>query len=453
MSNILFLAIVLAITGLYLVISIIVSRRVSTGSDYFLAGKSLGIFRLTGTLIATQLGGGMLLGTAQEAYHHGLWGILYTAGMSFGFLILASGIASKLQSLNVRTTAELFTTRYGSPTLTMIASALSIATLCGLLIAQIVASKSVLASIGYGHPVLFALLWLLIIAYTMIGGLSAVVIMDSIQVVMVIVVFVGIFAYSVWNNPLSLSTLWTTSSSAPATYDVTGIILMPALFSLIEQDLAQKFFAAKDSRTATYAAFAAGICLLLFACIPVYFGMYAKNLSLALDPHVSPLLPMIKLLTNDIVVAMSLYAILAAIISTADSLLCAISSNISQDFASFWNRFGFGSALRRGQIITLVTGISAFIIAQQISSHIIHIMIGSYELSVVCLLIPLVASYYYSSVSYRAAYGAIIGGFFGFVFFRVFHTPVPHEVAALLCCASGYYLGSIMNQVRPSMHR
>ncbi len=438
MSSILFSLILVLITAVYLGISIVMSGRIKSGSDYFLAGKNLGFFGLTGTLIATQLGGGMLLGTAQEAYQHGLWGILYTVGISLGFLMLASGVASKLQSLNVRTTAELFTTRYKSPALTMIASALSIATLCGLLIAQIVASKAVLASIGFGNPIIFALLWLLIIAYTMIGGLSAVVVMDSIQVVMVIVVFLGLFLYSLFSNPTSLSTFFTLSSSTPATYNITGIILMPALFALIEQDLAQKFFSAKNSKVASCAAAAASMCLLLFACIPVYFGMYAKQISLALTPASSPLLPMVQFLTNDAVVALALYAILAAIISTADSLLSAVSSNIAQDFGSLWN--WMGDSLRRGQIITCLTGIGAFIIARYMPANIIHILIGSYELSVVCLLVPLLMCYYRTNTPRASAYGAIVGGLFGFIVFRFVPIFIPREIAALACSAIGYFI-------------
>ena len=124
--NVLFLSIFIGLGLVYLMIGLFVSRGIKTKEDYFLAGRKLGLLPLTFTLIATQVGGGMMLGTAAESYKLGYFGIFYTLGISLGFLILGLGLASKLRSFNVSTTAELFETKYRSVFLRKVASLLSV---------------------------------------------------------------------------------------------------------------------------------------------------------------------------------------------------------------------------------------------------------------------------------------------------------------------------------------
>lgn len=139
MNTVFFTTLLIGSSIFYFLVALFASRKTKTTTDYFLADRNLGLWTVTFTLIATQLGGGMLLGTSQEAYSIGIFGILYTLGMCLGFLILAFGLAGRLQSLNVATTAQLFETKYQSPALKKIASILSIITLFGIFVGQIVA--------------------------------------------------------------------------------------------------------------------------------------------------------------------------------------------------------------------------------------------------------------------------------------------------------------------------
>src|SRR5690606_9994480 len=113
----------------------------------------------TFTLIATQLGSGLILGTAQRAYEVGMLGVLYTIGMSIGFILLGCGFASRMRGLNITTTAQIFDLHYGSNTLKLIASALSIISLWGILVAQIIASKMLFISLGITDPYLLLSFW------------------------------------------------------------------------------------------------------------------------------------------------------------------------------------------------------------------------------------------------------------------------------------------------------
>ena len=447
MNSFLFIAILITFTMLYFILGVVASGKVQSTTDYFLAGRKLSFSAVTFTLIATQLGGGMLLGTSQEAYTIGLWGILYTLGISIGFLLLACGIAARLQSLDVETTAQLFQTRYNSLLLKKIASFLSILTLCGLFIGQIVASRTIVAGLGFSTDWAFSLFWLFIIISAAIGGLYAVAETDRYQVCYIMVVFISIFAYAIWQTPTSLSSLVSTAGLSMPSLDFSsmfGILVMPALFSLIEQDLAQRFFAARSGRVAVASALCASIFMLCFALIPIYFGIQARLLGIMVPADASPLIPTIKYLTNDIVVVFALCGIIAAVCSTADSLLCAISSNVAQDF-NFTAR-GIVSSLQLSRTITLIVGVSALVISYFVPQNIISIIIGSYEISVCCLLIPLLVSYYYEKLNQNSAWGAVIGGLIGFAIGRIFPVYIPKELLALLLSALGYLIGGTFLQ-------
>lgn len=442
MNMYLFLTVFIMLAMIYTAVGLYASRAITTTTDYFLAGKNLGLGPLIFTLLATQIGGGMLLGTAQEGYIFGLYGLTYTIGMCIGFLLLGFGFAQRLQSLNITTTAELFQTRYKSPGLKKIASLISMATLSGILIGQIIGSKALLTGIGMNNELVFILFWFFTIWYTMAGGLQAVVWTDVVQILFIIVFFSGLFFYNLWANPTSISVLANTTYTI-APFDMStalATLFMPALFSLIEQDLAQRFFAAQSAQIARLGAFGSAIGLIVFAIIPLYFGMQARAVGIIVPDSTSPLMPYLATFCNDLCLVFAVCAIVAAITSTATSLLCAVASNADQDFDLSWTTIR--EPVYRSRIITLIVGCTALYASYHVSPNIIKILITSYELSVVCLCIPLLVAYVKKDVTKYAAIGGIIGGLIGFVVFRCIPVPyVPKELAALTLSGIGYILG------------
>lgn len=443
MNPIIVFALFIALGTLYYILGKKTSQEVTTTDDYFLASRGLGVRAVTFTLIATQLGGGMLLGTAEQAYKFGIYGILYTLGMALGFMILGSGLAAKLQALNVTTTAQLFETQYKSVLLKKVASALSVITLCGILVAQVVGAQALFAGLGISNPLIFVAFWCFIIFYTMMGGLKAVVIADFFQVCFIIAIFGSIFLYSLYQNPASLKTLFNSSDLFETTnfslHKISAVLLMPALFSLIEQDLAQRFFAAKTKAVAASSAIFASLFMIIFALVPIYFGMQAQLLGLDVPTGASPLIPVLSFLTHPIIANLAICGIIAAITSTADSLLCAVSSNITQDFV--FAHANIKNKLRFSKIVTACVGLVVLGAAYLVPADIIDILIGSYELSVCCLLIPLLFAYMKKSTNKNAAVLSVLGGFIGFIVFRYYPVPLPKELAALGLSLVGYFFG------------
>ena len=435
---------------IYIALALLPRKKIKTKTDYFLAGRNLGVFKATCTLIATQLGAGLLLGTSQQAYAMGLYGLLFTFGISAGLIILGCGLAGKLRSLNIVTTTQVFETRYHSPALRKFASLLVTCTLCGILVGNIVASKTLLAGMRFENDLFFLTFWLFIIVYTMIGGLHAVVLTDLVQVSFIVLVFGGITIYSFATSPyhfFSFDALATMQAQftgqLPSVSSLVIILVMPALFALFEQDLAQIFFASRTKTVATVAAILTTLFMLTFGLIPIYFGMLAKLMGITTAAHASPLIPVVRTIAGSVMAIMVASGILAAIASTADALLCAISSNITQDFSLSF--LGF-SPLAESKLTTFAVGIIMLATSYVMPTDIISILVTSYQIPVNCLLIPILFAYFAPHVKRYAGIGSVIGSMIGLVTFYFFIITPFHPLYTLSLSLAGYCIGYMLQK-------
>jgi solute:Na+ symporter, SSS family len=437
----------LTLTALsYVVVAALASRGISTKEAYLLGERRFNIPSITLTLIATQLGAGMLFGTASEAYNFGIFGIAYVFGMALGLIILGLGIGARLRSLNISTTAELFEKKYNSRLLRQIAAGISILTMGGILAAQIVASRQLFISLFDISLVWLVIFWIIIIAYTTFGGIKAIVATDILQVIMIVLVFTVVLFYII---PISeFSTVLSSSSYTQGPIFSDGfftVLIAPVLFSVIEQDLAQRCFAAKTKRVATISSLLAAAFLLIYAFVPILLGMYAKMSGISASLGQSPLILLFQTKLSSLGMTLVACALLAAICSTADSLLGAASTNLIADFLPADKKF----SLAISRLFTLLLGIAALIIAFNFDD-VIKIIVKSYEISISALFIPLVLAMYISKPS---RLGAIFSVFFGtltFLALSLIKLPFSSTLIALLVSLVGFLLGAMIERLRIS---
>lgn len=437
MNLVLFVIVLVALQLICLVVGGRASKGLQNQEDYFLASKDVKFFPLMMTFLGTQIGGGLILGSAEEAYQFGWSVLLYPLGACLGFLVLASGIGRKMAQFEVSTVAQLFEVVYRSVRLKKIASLLSIVSLFMILVAQVIASKKFMVSLGFDHTFLFLAFWGVIILYTVMGGLKAVVSIDIVQATFFIAVFLFGFGYVWYANDVTLN------STEQFNFDstkLTGWLLMPLLFMVIEQDMAQRCFAAQSPRVVTRAATWSAILTLLVCLIPVFLGMLAKNMNLQIAEGSSVFMTVIQAATSPAVAAFVGCAVLMAIISTAISLINAVSSNLTQDFKlSFLDRL---SDIQKSRWLTTLIAIGAIIVSFSFT-NIVDLLILSYELSVVCLFIPVLFALFNRSGSAFQAGFSIAFGAFGFLFFRLVPVEFPREILSIILSAVGYGIGTL----------
>lgn len=437
MNITLFIILLFGLQIICLIVGNIVSKNLKDQNDYFLAGKNLKFFPLMMTFVATQVGGGLVLGSTEEAFRYG-WGVLfYPLGAALGLLLLAAGIGKLMARFQVSTVAQIFEVAYGSTLLKKIASMLSILSLFMIFIAQIIASYKFMLSVGFSNEWLFIGFWAIVIVYTVLGGLKAVVATDILQAIFFIVAFIVcfIFAFTTYSSPEPAAHI--TSHFEFNQNKLWGWLLMPMLFMVIEQDMAQRCFAAQAPKIVTKATAWAGVITLGVCLIPVFFGILAKNLQISIPEGASVLMTIIQKTTNPTIAAFAGCAIIAAIISTADSLINAISSNLAQDF-SFAKQ-----SIRKAQLLTAIIGILGIVVSFYFN-NVVDLLIQSYELSVSCLFIPIIMALFKKKCHRSSAASAMIAGVAGFIFFRVFETALPKEVLSILLSLCGYLISELI---------
>lgn len=420
-----------ALQILYWMIGKFSSQNVKGKEDYFLAGKNVRFFPLMMTFFATQVGGGLVLGAADEAYRYG-WSVLfYPLGASLGLIVLGLGIGKKLAQFPVTTVAQILEIVYKSPFLKKVASALSIISLFMVLVGQIVASRKFLFAIGFSSTPLFVLFWGLLILYTVRGGLKAVIATDISQALFFTFVFLLCFATVTFNTSWPSTQI---EAFASTSSKWTGWLLMPLLFMTIEQDMGQRCFAGNSPSTVSKASLWAGVATLGVSFVPVFFGVLGKKLGIAVPEGASVLMVTVEALTNPWISAIFGCAVLAAVISTASSLISAISSNLSQDFFQKRENLTFMRSLTAA--LSIASIFFAFF-----CNNIVNILIQSYELALSCLFVSIFIALFRRNGNFLSAFLSVLFGLCSFCYFKVFPPVFPSEIASILISFLGFIGG------------
>jgi len=432
-----FVSMLFALQLFYWIVGKRASNNSSVKEDYFLAGKSVRFFPLMMTFLATQVGGGVVLGAADEAFRYGWPVLLYPLGAALGLIALGSGIGRKLAGFKVSTVAQILEVVYGSPVLRKAASALSVISLFMILVAQIIASQKFLVSLGLTNIPLFIAFWAIVIIYTAQGGLKAVISTDLVQAAFFSIIFFLGFGLVYWSEPaVAALQVPQQESFTQVSSKLCGWLLMPLLFMVIEQDMGQRCFAGASPKVVSQASFWAGVITMAVCIVPVFFGSLAKAMNLEVPAGGSVLMAVVAQTTNPWISAAMGCAVLAAIISTATSLINALSSNLSSDF------FEEVKSLKVVQLFTAVISISAIFFAFYFD-NIVDLLIQSYELSVSCLFVPIFIALFKREGNFSAALLSVVLGAAGFFLFRFIPTPIPKEICSIALSGLGFALGTL----------
>lgn len=402
------------------------SKNANTENDYYLGGRNIGLFALTMTFFATQVGGGLVIGAAQESFRFGWWVLFYPLGQVAGLLLLGLGIGKLLARFQVSTVAQIFEVYYRSPLLKKLVSFFSILSLFMILAAQVLASKHFLITLGMDATWLFLLFWGLLISYTAMGGMKSVIATDLIQAFFFVGVFILAFATAL-SSGLPLIPEIPASDIPPG--KINGWLFMPLLFTFIEQDMAQRCFGARSPSILSKGAIYAGIATLFICGIPVYFGVLGQYLGTGNEGSV--LMLSVSAATTPWIASLVGCAVLAAILSTANALINAVGSNLSEDFS-----IAKTPSSRRWMACAI--GACA-IFASFCFTNVVDLLILSYELSVNCLVVPLLGALFLKRTGSLPAALASIGA--GAVGYFLIHTIGLPELFGIGCSATAYVAG------------
>jgi len=398
-------------------------------SESFLAAdRDMNLVQTTASTAATDLGGGFSIA---------MGGLGFTLGISGSWLVAISGLSVVMVSFLMvpkvkrwadrvkgLTTGDLFEARFDRRTGTVAAVVVGIAwfTFVG---GQIIAgAKLVQVTVGLELTLAVVLSGAVVLAYTALGGLKAVIYTDVFQMVVLLVgvifiaVPIGLYEVGGWSamvehfsaNPETASMIdW----SAVGWQQILGWFF--AIFPIWFISIAgmQRIIAARDEVTARRAFFLTGIPIEwpLFAIGSTLIGMIARMLLPDInDPELATPMIIMELLpvgVAGIVVA----AYIAAVMSTADSVLMGPVAIFTNDiYRKYMKPDASEQALVRvAKIMTIVLGILGIGVAYLVP-NILDLILYAYTFGAAGLFFPMLGLLFWRKTTSRGAYWSMLGG-------------------------------------------
>ena len=343
----------LASSGLLVYLGLKAKRLVHGGSEagFLVAGRSLGPVIGAATVVATGYSGWAFIGSPGAAYRFGtvelVANIMFAPAMVISLALFANYLRRRAAELNTLTIPEYIAAQHGtgvpSRLIQGLVAALTIVLLLVFLTGQLKA-LGLMASglLGISMEASIYLLVLIIIAYTMIGGMGAIAWADGVMVIgmtMGAVLLIGTI-FSKISLPDLLSQLEAVDAESvnPQAGQPYGesklspFLLFPYafLFTLCLPYMANRILSFREDIGIHNVVVVVALLTCVLSTVPIA-GLYARSQLILLEDPDQAVGVMIDQLINPYLGALISVAVLFAIKSTANSLLHAISSAASHD--------------------------------------------------------------------------------------------------------------------------
>lgn len=420
--------------ALYLLCSVAIglyaASKVRNTLDYAVAGRALPLFMVVATTFDTWFGSETVLGVPSKFVEGGLSKTVEDPfAASLSLILVGLFFSRPLYRMNLLTIGDFYRERYGRGVEVFSAVVIMVSYL-GWVAAQITALGLVFSlltegvlSLGQGMVVGT----LIVLVYTVFGGMWSVAFTDLLQVVVIVVglSIIAIFAADLAGGPLEVlayasahemchpfpeggGKAWLFWLSSAITYMIG---------SIPQQDVFQRIMSARDPSTAAKGPIIGGIAYLLFAFVPVFVALSAFSIMpeeaisiMQKDPQ--------KVLPTLILTYMPRWlqvlffgALLSAIMSTASATLLAPSTTFVENVLKDIIKMDDKEELRYMRLTLLI--FTSLVLAYSLhmeGTPIYELVAKAYEFPVVGAFWPLVFGLYSKRASKTGAVLSIFCG-------------------------------------------
>lgn len=328
------LAGILAYILIQLVVGLLVSRRVTTESDYLLAGRRLGYGLATFSIFATWFGAETCIGAAGAVYQRGLSAV---SSDPFGYagclLLMGLVFAVPLWRRGLTTLADLFRLRFGGG-VERLAVLMMVPTSVLWAAAQVRAFGQVLAAAsGWETATAVAFSAVVVILYTAFGGLLADAVTDLVQGIAIAIGLVILLFAALRGLGGAGAALQAIDPSRLHLFGQGRTLLegmeawaVPICGSVVAQELVARVIATRSPRIARRATLMGAGIYIVLGLIPVFIGLVAVRLVPQLSDPEHVLTEVARTLLPPALFTIFAGALMSAILSTVDSCLLSASA-------------------------------------------------------------------------------------------------------------------------------
>ncbi len=388
-------AIVIPIYLIIITITIIYNgRKAKTFKDYALAGGNLPWPVICGTIIATSIGGGSMMGYVGSFYQYGAMYFWMVLGSLASQLILIFFLSERIKRLNIFTIADIFEMRYGKGA-QLISGVINLFVGVAVGIAMLSSLISLLSNyVGISENMAGVIGVILLSLTVTMGGLAGAAITDTIQSIVIIggALTVAVTSFLKAGGIQGLSQLpehltrMDARNIPPMLF--WGMVASAFFVNFADQAaMFQRINAARSPKEAKKALFVSSIFVAACMGLVMIMGLSAKILlggGIAENQVITELLKRM----NPVVGVLYASAIIAAVITTANAMYLSASMTFSRDLVKqFIPGLPDRTMILTSRVFVWVTAALSFIIVRYQPSIMKWILIG--YASVTCLVLPL----------------------------------------------------------------
>ena len=423
------------------------ARQVKSSGDYTLAGRNVPWLMVLATTAATMIGGGASVGMVSEVCEIGIAAAVVTCAWHLQLVFTGLFVAPKLRGLNLITVGDYFHLKFG-PLARELAVVNCVIFLVGALAAQMAAIGIVtntILGVPYGSALLIGAT--VTIFYSTVGGIRAVVSTDVLQFV-ILVLGIGVASAILMSQHGGFEAMRAAASEGQ--FQITSHWSAIKLFSLFFAFmLGETFvppytvrcFIAKDKQHARWGVAGGGIFLLLFLPIATFIlGTSAQinpEVQAAIENEKQQLLvaaadtgrpiteeaaqqqayqvafpTLVRVTFHPLFAGVMIAAILAAVMSSADSCLSCLATVVMED--SYRRHVNPAATdhqlLRVAQAATLILGCAGAACAW-FYSNVADILVFVYDFWAPTMVLPFIIAvfWYHESRVYAVVASMVVG--------------------------------------------
>jgi Na+/proline symporter len=383
-------------------IAFVARSRIHSAEDYLVAGRRLPLPLAWATLFATWFGAGTLLTATDTVREQGLRAAALEP-IGAGMCLVVAGLfyARRLWEQRIVTLPDFYGRRFGV-TAEVTASVIMVPGYFGWIAAQFVALAGLL-ELYWSLPATTGIFVVAVVGagYTLIGGMWSVTLTDAVQLVILLLGLL-VLAFSAFTElgdgagvgagfarlvevlPPDRRVL-VPGESAEELLGWLAVLAIGMLGNLPGQDLAQRIFASKSARVATYACVLAGLFYVLFGFLPVLSGLAADFLGGG-GTGTASIAQLASVLLSPWMGMLFVLALASAVLSTIDSAILAPGSVLANNiFRRLWPAASPLALCRRGVALVALASLGTAWLGESAYS----LLETAYAIGMVGLFVPL----------------------------------------------------------------
>lgn len=423
-------------------------RKSKTFKDYALAGGNLPWPVICGTIVATSIGGGSMMGYVGSFYQYGIMYFWLVLGSLASQLILIFFLSERIKRLNIYTIADIFEMRYGKGA-QMIAGVINMFVGMAVGFAMLASLSELLHSYLGISEIAAGLIGIVLFSVTVtLGGLTGAAMTDMLQAVVIIggALSVAVISFMKAGGLQGLSSLpadllrMDAQTIPPMLF--WGMVASAFFVNFADQaSMFQRINAARTPKDAKKSLFWSSVLVAVCMALVMVMGLSARIVVGDGIPE-NRVITVLLTTVHPVIGVLYAAAIIAAVVTTANAMYLSASMTFSRNLVkAFIPEISDKEMILTSRLFVWVAVILSFVVIRYQPSIMKWIMIG--YTSITCLVLPLYGGLITKKATPASGKWSLALSITGVIIWETLGSPwnINSVFVALLLGAAGFVAG------------